>query len=114
VKTHSGGGPSWIWRCASTAPCAPRGRRKREPGKGTRLGSRRLGAPLDEVTIEAYPADPEALSANMRLQTRLYTWGGIVLAASVLAGACSSWREALAEIRERGTGAISRPPSPTT
>jgi len=71
-----------------------------EPGKGTRLGSRRLGAPLDEVTIEAYPADPEALSANMRLQTRLYTWGGIVLAASVLAGAWFVWREALAEIRE--------------
>lgn len=68
--------------------------------RGPLLAARRLDAPLDDVTVEAYPSDPESLRANIRLQTRLYTWGGVILAVSVLAGAWFVWREALAEIRE--------------
>ncbi len=66
---------------------------------GPLLAERRLAPPLDRVTLAAYPADPRAFLANVRLQSRLYGWGGFVLIISVVVGGWLMWREAVNEIR---------------
>jgi signal transduction histidine kinase len=66
---------------------------------GPLLAERRLTAPLERVTSMAYPADSRAFSANVRLQARLYGWGGLVLLCSVVVGGWLVWREAANEIR---------------
>ncbi len=66
---------------------------------GPLLSERRLDPPLDRVTLAAYPADSQAFLANVRLQTRLYGWGGLVLIISGVIGGWLMWREAVREIR---------------
>jgi signal transduction histidine kinase len=66
---------------------------------GPLLAERRLASPLDRVTLVAYPADSQAFLANVRLQTRLYGWGGFVLIISGVVGGWLMWREAVREIR---------------
>lgn len=63
------------------------------------LAERRMAPPFDRVTLRAYPVDPRAYFANVRLQARLYGWGGLVLIGSVVLGGWLIWREAAAEIR---------------
>lgn len=66
---------------------------------GPVLAERRLSPPLERVTLSAYPADLQAFLANVRLQARLYGWGGLVLIFSVVIGGWLMWREAAGEIR---------------
>ena len=66
---------------------------------GPLLAERRLDSPLDRVTLAAYPADSQSFFANVRLQTRLYGWGGFVLIISGVIGGWLMWREAVREIR---------------
>ena len=65
-----------------------------------RLASRRLPAPLDALTLTAYPSDPRTFSLNARLQTNFYRWGGLLLMISIVAGVWLIWRQAAMEIRQ--------------
>lgn len=72
-----------------------------EASRGPRplLAERRMAPPLDRVVLAAYPSDSRAFLANVRLQSRLYGWGGFVLILSVVIGGWLMWREAVHEIR---------------
>jgi signal transduction histidine kinase len=63
-----------------------------------------LAAPLGDVRLEAYAADPRALDLSTRWQARLYRWGVFLLGAGVLTGVGLVLRVATREIalaRER-------------
>ncbi|MEI8121438.1 MAG: HAMP domain-containing sensor histidine kinase, partial [bacterium] len=86
--------------CGVGEPSSESHGEKTTAAQSPQLATRRLPAPMDAMTLTAYPSDPRAFFLNARLQSRLYRWSGLLLMTSIVAGVWLIWRQAATEIRQ--------------